>query len=1094
MGHAHSDMKKLDPVHLGPLKGALLFRLGAVVCWLACAGDLLVPYVIAQHYPGYDGFERSLSLLGSTGSPVAHWFTLWSVVLFLLLAAFAVALQLAYWPHRRWPHALPLLILLYGIGEGLGSGLFPYDHLPNGELTWTGKVHAVTSAFGTAALFLVPLAALWRSPWKARWNKPIALSVLVVGGLLLLLFGASKVGMIGARGLWQRAFIIVYYLYLSWLALLMWRSGLGEKHEGEHAPHRWPTWNKVQGRRALSIAFGLLGILLALFFFRHEGHDLVELRKAVLNADIPWLLAGLLMTVVYVLAQALLYVYCFRAVNRPIPLGMATVLFLRRNLVSVFLPAGGVTSLAFFNRPLQDRGIPAASIHVASTLYAIAGLLSVVVLASPVLLYLFLVKGLSANEGEAFVLLAVLVLALLALGWAVAREGPMQRWLLKRYPTLLLTREELRQGPAMGRRLLAVVGTALLIDVVGIVHLYIAMQAVGIEGHWSAAVVGYVVAVLLLIVSPFMRGLGAIEVSLVLVLVRFGVDQVMAISGVLIYRFLEFWAPLALGLATYVRSRHHLLWRVLPAVFAFFLGLVNIASAASPALEERLRLLRTLIPQEAIELGTLSVLMGGFMLLVVAVGLLRGLRTAWWLAVVLSAVSALGHLLKGIDLEETLFALLTLLILLRTRKDHVLRSDPRLRTIGFRVLGIALLATLLYGTIGFYFLDARHFGIDFGLRQALFSTLGHFFLIGDPGLHALTPFGNEFLLSLSLVGGLSLLFALLAWSRPWLYAIRYAEADRQRARDQVVRYGRSALDHFKTAPDMLLYFPDQGEGFVSFKVASGFAMVLEEPVAPTDAERENLITLFDGHCRANGLKVVYYRVDAERIAAHQARGQRVLPIGQEAVVDLATFTIEGAAHKGLRNAVNRAEREGVKVVVHGTPVPDGVLQKVKLVSTEWLATGKREAGFSQGRFDLHELRNCTLLTVETPGEEVLAFLNVIPDPVPSEATYDLIRTASEAPGFVVDVLMVKFFEHLKAQGYQQVNLGLAPFSGMEVATNLPEHALKFAYDRLAAFSHYQGLRAFKEKFDPVWHTKYLVYSNDYDLLFIPSALLRVERS
>ena len=132
--------------------------------------------------------------------------------------------------------------------------------------------------------------------------------------------------------------------------------------------------------------------------------------------------------------------------------------------------------------------------------------------------------------------------------------------------------------------------------------------------------------------------------------------------------------------------------------------------------------------------------------------------------------------------------------------------------------------------------------------------------------------------------------------------------------------------------------------------------------------------------------------------------------------------------------------------------------------------------------------------METPGEEVLAFLNVIPDPVPGEATYDLIRTASEAPGFVVDVLMVKFFEHLKAQGYQQVNLGLAPFSGMEVATNLPEHALKFAYDRLAAFSHYQGLRAFKEKFDPVWHTKYLVYSNDYDLLFIPSALLRVERS
>lgn len=481
------------------------------------------------------------------------------------------------------------------------------------------------------------------------------------------------------------------------------------------------------------------------------------------------------------------------------------------------------------------------------------------------------------------------------------------------------------------------------------------------------------------------------------------------------------------------------------------------------------------------------------MLLVVAVGLLRGLRTAWWLAVVLSVLSALGHLLKGIDLEETFLALLTLLILLRTRTDYVLRSDPRLRAIGFRVLGIALLATLLYGTIGFYFLDARHFGIDFGLRQALVSTLGHFFMLGDTGLQARTAFGREFLLSLSLVGGLALLFTLLAWFRPWLYALRHAEPDRQRALDQVQRFGRSALDHFKTAPDMLLFFPDEGEGFVSFKVAGGFAMVLEEPVASSDAVRDQLITLFEAHCRGYGLKVAYYRVDAERIAAHQTRGHRTLPIGQEAVVDLATFSIEGPAHKGLRNAVKRSEREGLKVVVHPAPVPDGVLQKVKLVSTEWLATGKREAGFSQGCFDLEELRAGTLLTVENPGEEVLAFLNVIPDPIPGEATYDLIRTSANAPGFAVDLLMVKFFEHLKAQAYKQVNLGLAPLSGIDSATNLPEHALKFAYDRMALFSHYQGLRAFKEKFDPTWHTKYLVYGYDYDLLFIPGALRRVER-
>lgn len=198
-------------------------KAGALACLLACAGDITVPEILAGSYPGYDPVMQSESILGTAGSPVAAWFTAWSVCLAVLFFIFAWGLQHAFWPKARRMVSAAWLLVLYGIGEGLGSGLFPFNHI-DGVLTLSGKIHSVGSILGSGALFLLPLVWLLRPPADGPRLKVLSWGVLILGGLFLLLFGLAKADLCSGGGLWQRAYLAVYYVYLLTLAWTMYDS------------------------------------------------------------------------------------------------------------------------------------------------------------------------------------------------------------------------------------------------------------------------------------------------------------------------------------------------------------------------------------------------------------------------------------------------------------------------------------------------------------------------------------------------------------------------------------------------------------------------------------------------------------------------------------------------------------------------------------------------------------------------------------------------------------------------------------------------------------------------------------------------------
>jgi phosphatidylglycerol lysyltransferase len=838
---------------------------------------------------------------------------------------------------------------------------------------------------------------------------------------------------------------------------------------------------------------GFLFLLFAIYFIRNQSSELRNMGGVLSGSRISWIGVGLALTILYIACQALMYVFSFKTVGARVSLWDCTKLFLKRNLISVFLPGGGVTSLAFFTRDIERKQISKTKINFASYIYGFVGIFTVFLVAIPVIIFLVFTNQHFSGELWAFGSLGVVIIIL---GWgtySLLTKGWVYKLISRFNPELELIWTEIQADVFSVRYFIYTILTSLLIELIGIAHLMIAMLAINKGASFEAAAIGYTVATLFLIISPFLRGMGAIELSLTILLKNYGFTTTEAATITLLYRLFEFWLPLVAGIFSFIFNRGNILLRVLPAFLLFGLGIVNIISVLTPAITYRLQILERFLPLQTINLSNYLVLLFGILLIITSAFLIRGLRNAWYMALALCGFSLIGNLTKAFDYEEATLALIVIIALVLTHRQYYIRTNRKLQSLS---LGAALwifAAVTIYGIVGFYFLDKRHFGIDFTLTESITNTFDNFILLNPDNIEPRTRFGHLFLYSINLFGLGAIALIFYSFIKPYFFEQEIDESETEKARLLIEKYGHSPVDYFKTYQDKLYFFSEKQEAFIAYKAANNFAIVLEEPVCAPNARMKTIVIReFERFCRQQGLKPAYYRVNAESIDYYEHQKKKSMVIGQEAVLELSTFSLEGKDRKSMRNAVNSINKKGFTAKVYEAPIKDGLLQKLKVVSDEWLQTTDREElVFSQGMFDWDELKNQTIITLENTDEKVTAFLNVIPDFVKGETTYDLIRKTADAPGGNMDVLIIELINYSRQKGFTHLNFGLAPMSGIDKARDLPERTIKFAYEKIQQFRHYRGLRDFKEKFNPEWHNKYLVYENHYDLLQLPGAIARV---
>ncbi|MDQ2752094.1 MAG: lysylphosphatidylglycerol synthase domain-containing protein, partial [Bacteroidota bacterium] len=257
-------------------------------------------------------------------------------------------------------------------------------------------------------------------------------------------------------------------------------------------------------REILSVLFLMIGI----YFFHKERREVANIIPFLHTANKSWLLVATLITFVFVLFESLMYVSSFRAINKKLSLQLCIELFLKRSFLSVFLPGGGVSALAYIPKSVKLKIKDKLSIYQASGLFGFAGVLSTFIISIVVVATSF---NQNKNQNETtmgLLLLALFIFALFYLMYAVRKETKLFRWVQQKYPKAATRVKEIGGANVNAKQYIYTIVSSLGVEFCGIAHLYVAMLAVHAHPSLQAAGLAYVVSVLLMVASPFLRGVG----------------------------------------------------------------------------------------------------------------------------------------------------------------------------------------------------------------------------------------------------------------------------------------------------------------------------------------------------------------------------------------------------------------------------------------------------------------------------------------------------------------------------------------------------------------------------------------------------------
>ena len=583
-------------------------------------------------------------------------------------------------------------------------------------------------------------------------------------------------------------------------------------------------------------------------------------------------------------------------------------------------------------------------------------------------------------------------------------------------------------------------------------------------------------------------GLGVFETVILLALAPRGHSPSL-VGALLVYRVVYYVLPLAIAtlmlVAFEIRQRSARLaaagvvagrWvsEMAPQVMAlaiFAAGAVLLFSGAGRRHASRLDMLRDFLPLSVLEASHFLASLAGLGLILLASGLQRRLDAAYHVAVALLTAGAVLALLKGFDYEESLFLVAMLGILVPCRGEfnrHASLIGERF-TVGW---GVAVMVVLVVAAwFGFFVHKHTEYSRELWWEFSLFGDAPRF-------LRAAVGVG--------VVASALAVWHLLSPSR-----LRAAppDPDSLAAAREVVARSPVAASHLALLGDKSFLFNADRSAFIMYAVSGRSCVAMGDPVGPPAAGRE-LIWDYLELCDRHNTWPVFYEASAAALPMYLETGLSPLKFGEEALVSLPGFSLEGSARKQQRYVLRSTEREGATFEVRLPADVPALLPELGAVSNTWLREKRtREKGFSLGNFDPAYLAQCPVALVRW-HDEIVAFANLWCAAEHNEVSPDLMRYVRAAPASVMEYLFLKILLWAKDEGYAWMNLGMAPLAGLEARSVAPlwnrVGALAFRYGE--QFYNFQGLRQFKSKFDPEWRPKYLVYSGG---LVLPRVLANV---
>lgn len=586
------------------------------------------------------------------------------------------------------------------------------------------------------------------------------------------------------------------------------------------------------------------------------------------------------------------------------------------------------------------------------------------------------------------------------------------------------------------------------------------------------------------LISHVPGGLGVFEGAMLLMLGPYlPADRIIA--ALLLFRLIYYVMPLTLALLVLLgdelRNRRARLVQfgqslkrisvelapTVLSVFTFMAGLLLLVSGATPADHERLHWLSRVLPVGAFEASHFLGSLVGVGLLVLAQAVSRRIQLAYYLALAALLAGIATSLLKAADWEEATLLAFLLLAFAPSRSFFDRRAallDTRFSPGWIIAIAAAFGASVWLGTFAFRHVEYSN---DLWWQVALNQDAPRFMRASLGAAVALLGFGL------------------------WRLMRQQGHIAKLPSNEALVDAARIINAQPDTSPllaylrDKALLFNSDRTAFVMYGVRGRTWAALGDPVGPSSAA-PGLVRDFVERADDYGGVPVFYEVTPSNLFLYAEFGLSFAKLGEDARVPLADFSLAGRRYKELRSVMNRLERERVSFrIIEAVDVP-AVLPQLKMVSDDWLSRKSvSEKGFSLGFFDADYLSRMPVAVLEHEGR-IVAFANLLCGPTGEELSIDLMRFTSTAPHGAMDGLFTHLFLWGKEHGYRWFNLGMAPLSGLNVSPVSPVwvHLGKVIYRHGEAFYNFEGLRAYKAKFHPVWEPRYIAYPGKSLLLLI----------
>ena len=593
----------------------------------------------------------------------------------------------------------------------------------------------------------------------------------------------------------------------------------------------------------------------------------------------------------------------------------------------------------------------------------------------------------------------------------------------------------------------------------------------------------YIVSACAGIISMIPGGLGSFDLVFIWGMQDLHVPEEKVLVLLLLYRLGYYFIPFLVSLVFFIRlywEKWNKSWNDLPkaavqwlshivlTVLVFTSGIILLLSASVPGIMSRLRIAQELLAFPIINVSHQLSVAAGFLLLGLSRGIEYSVKRTYDLTMLALILAALFSIFKGIDYEEAIFLILVALIL-KMSKGQFYRESYVL-TWGKTTFDVAviLIITSMYLVIGYLNLPSA--------KLTMPQKLLPYVIVDSHDL-----FMSAFI-------GLIIAFMILAAgyliSLPKKWKFEKSIHQEKEIMEHLNKYKGSVLSHLILLHDKYIFWNSKRNILIAFQQYADKLIILGEPVGER-SEMSNVVAEFQEIADLHGFSPVFYQVRDEMLPLLHNHGFAFFKLGEEAFVDLKTFSLSGLKMKSLRVIQNKFTKEKFCFELIEPPFSDELLTELKEISNDWLE-GRKEKGFSLGYFDEEYLNKAPIAIIRNEKLQIQGFVSIMYVYDQQTISVDLMRFRHDASAGTIDFLFLSLIEWAKKQGYERFNMGMAPLANVGLSR------FAFLSEKIAAqiflhghlIYHFQGLRKFKEKYTNIWEPKYLAYRKKSSLPFI----------